>query len=90
MRTFILTASLAVLALSGCAGLSDRESRILGGAAIGGVVGNVVTDGSPLGTLGGAAIGGVIGSEVDRNSWEYRYNQCRRYETRRYCERTVR
>jgi osmotically inducible lipoprotein OsmB len=54
----------AMLMLGGCAGMSNRDKNIVGGAAIGGVAGAVLTGGSPIGTIGGAAVGGVIGNEV--------------------------
>ncbi|MCI1192223.1 glycine zipper 2TM domain-containing protein [Calidifontimicrobium sp. SYSU G02091] len=56
---------LAALALSGCASLSARDRNTAVGAAVGGVAGSVLTDGSAIGTLGGAVIGGVIGREAD-------------------------
>ena len=76
MRTFILAASVAIASLSGCAntGLSQRDTRILGGAALGGVAGNVIGH-STAATVGGAAIGGLIGNEVDRRDRERRYNR---------------
>lgn len=57
----------AMLVLGGCAGMSNRDQNIVGGAAIGGVAGAVLTGGSPLGTVGGAAVGGVIGNEVSKD-----------------------
>lgn len=57
----------AMLVLGGCAGMSHRDKNIVGGAAIGGVAGAVLTGGSPLGTVGGAAVGGVIGNEVSKD-----------------------
>ena len=57
----------AMLMLGGCAGMSNRDKNIVGGAAIGGVAGAVLTGGSPLGTVGGAAVGGVIGNEVSKD-----------------------
>ena len=36
----------------------------VGGAAVGGIVGNVVTGGSGLGTVAGAVGGGLIGHAV--------------------------
>lgn len=44
-------------------GVLDRptsDGEVLGGAVIGGVIGNQVTDGDGLGTVIGAIIGGVI------------------------------
>ena len=54
------------LALSACSTMSQRDRDTAAGAAIGGVLGSVLTDGSALGTVGGAAVGGVIGSGIDR------------------------
>ena len=59
-RTLAATAMLATLA--GCAGMSQRQQNAAIGAAVGGVAGAVLTNGSTLGTLGGAAVGGVIGN----------------------------
>ena len=76
MRTLVLAASVAITSLAGCAstGLSERDTRVLGGAAIGGVAGNVLGH-STAATVGGAAIGGLIGNEVDRRDRERRYNR---------------
>ena len=57
----------AMLMLGGCAGMSNRDKNVVGGAAIGGVAGAVLTGGSPIGTIGGAAVGGVIGNEVSKD-----------------------
>lgn len=54
------------LALSACSNMSRRDRDTAAGAAIGGVLGSVLTDGSAVGTVGGAAVGGVIGSGIDR------------------------
>lgn len=53
------------LTLAGCASMSTRDRNTAVGAAVGGVAGSVLTDGSTLGTLGGAAIGGIIGRGID-------------------------
>jgi osmotically inducible lipoprotein OsmB len=60
-------AIVALAALGGCAGMSERDKNIVGGAAIGGVAGSVLSGGSGVGTVGGAAVGGVIGSEVSKD-----------------------
>ena len=80
MRVVVVAGSLA-FALAGCAntGLSQRDTRVLGGAAIGGVAGNVLGH-STAATVGGAAIGGLIGNEVDRRDRDRRYD--RRYNGR--------
>ena len=76
MRAVILAASVAIASLAGCAntGLSQRDTRVLGGAAIGGVAGHVIGK-STAATVGGAAIGGLIGNEVDRRDRERNYNR---------------
>jgi osmotically inducible lipoprotein OsmB len=57
----------AMLMLGGCAGMSNRDKNVVGGAAIGGVAGAVLTGCSPICTIGGAAVGGVIGNEVSKD-----------------------
>lgn len=66
MKTILAIAVLAAATLSGCSGLSARDTNVLGGAAIGGVAGSALGGGA-LGTVGGAAIGGLIGNEVGKN-----------------------
>jgi len=65
----IFTKSLLVFAvvtsLSACANMSQRQTNTAAGAAIGGVVGNLI-GGDTGSTLGGAALGGVIGSQVNK------------------------
>lgn len=56
-----LMVALAAALLTGCAGMSNKQKNAAAGAAIGGVAGAILTDGSALGTVGGAAIGGAIG-----------------------------
>ena len=55
----------ALLALGGCAGMTQQEKGTATGAVIGGVVGNVLC-GGVLCTGAGAAVGGVIGHEVTK------------------------
>lgn len=51
--------------LGACATSPSRQQVGIGtGAALGGVAGHVLTDGSVLGTVGGAAVGGIVGNEV--------------------------
>jgi osmotically inducible lipoprotein OsmB len=57
----------AVMGLSGCAGMSQRDQNTAVGAGVGAVGGAVLTGGSALGTLGGAAVGGVIGNQVGKD-----------------------
>ncbi|WP_460839704.1 glycine zipper 2TM domain-containing protein [Noviherbaspirillum agri] len=58
-----MAGALAVI-LSACGSPTKQQVGIGTGAVVGGVVGNVLTDGSTLGTVGGAAVGGVVGNEV--------------------------
>jgi osmotically inducible lipoprotein OsmB len=58
-------ATLVAAALGGCAGMDHQDRSTIGGAAIGGVAGNVLGGGA-VGTVGGAAVGGVIGPEVGK------------------------
>ncbi len=55
----------ALLGLAGCAGMTAQEKGTLTGAAVGGVVGNVLCGGIAC-TGAGAAVGGVIGHEVTK------------------------
>ena len=68
LRKYVVTAGIGVvlLGLSACADMSTRDKNTAIGAAVGGVAGSVLTNGSGLGTVGGAAIGGVIGNDVGK------------------------
>ena len=55
-----------LLALSGCSGMSRRDTDTAIGAGVGAAAGAVLTNGSTAGTLGGAAVGGVIGHQVGK------------------------
>ncbi len=55
----------SLLALGGCAGMTNQEKGTATGAVIGGVAGNVLCGGL-LCTGAGAAVGGVIGHEVTK------------------------
>ncbi len=62
-------AALLVASVAGCSswdGMSHRQKSTVGGAALGGVAGAVITNGGVLGTVGGAALGGVIGDQVGK------------------------
>lgn len=62
-----LVVGVLALALGGCSNTPTRQKvGTVGGAVVGGVVGNAVTNGSDLGTIGGAALGGYIGHEVTK------------------------
>ncbi len=68
LRHFLGLSTLVVgsLALSACAGMSERSKATAVGAAVGGVAGSVLTNGSPVGAVGGAVIGGVIGNDAKK------------------------
>lgn len=62
-------AALLATSMAGCSSwdsMSHRQKSAVGGAALGGVAGAVITNGGILGTVGGAAIGGVIGDQVGK------------------------
>ena len=67
-RALSSTALLTGLAfgLAGCENMSHRDKATAAGAAIGGVAGSVLTDGSAAGTVGGAAVGGVVGNQIGK------------------------
>jgi osmotically inducible lipoprotein OsmB len=53
--------------LSACSSTPTRQQVGIGtGAVAGGVLGNVITGGSSLGTVGGAAAGGLIGNQLSK------------------------
>lgn len=56
---------LAMLVLGGCAGMTAQEKGTATGAAVGGIVGNVLCGGLAC-TGVGAAVGGVVGHEVSK------------------------
>lgn len=64
--TAVASTVVVLLGMGGCAGMSARDKNTAIGAAVGGVAGSVLTNGSALGTVGGAAVGGVIGNEVGK------------------------
>ncbi len=64
--TVSVAASVLLIALGGCAGMSAQDKNTAIGAGVGAVGGAVLTGGSAVGTVGGAAVGGVIGHEVTK------------------------
>ncbi len=62
----VATLCISAASLTACAGMSNQDKAMVGGAAIGGVAGSILSDGGALGTVGGAAVGGVIGNEVGK------------------------
>lgn len=61
-----LAATLTLATFAGCADMTPREKNTAVGAAVGGVAGSVLTNGSAAGTVGGAAVGGIIGNQIKR------------------------
>ncbi|OYU41975.1 MAG: prenyltransferase [Burkholderiales bacterium PBB4] len=60
------TAALAsLIALTGCAGMTEQEKGTTTGAVIGGIAGNAMCGGL-LCTGAGAVVGGAIGKEVTK------------------------
>ena len=67
MKTKLVAAALAatLMGLAGCASMDRNTAGTIGGAVVGGVVGDAVI-GGPLGTLGGAAAGAYIGNKATK------------------------
>ena len=67
MKTKLVAAAIAasLLALTGCANRDRQTAGTIGGAVVGGVVGDALT-GSTLGTVGGAAAGAYLGREATK------------------------
>lgn len=61
-----IAAGVLGLVLAGCSGMSHQEKSTVAGAAIGGVAGSALSNGSAAGTIGGAVVGGVVGHEVGK------------------------
>lgn len=67
IRLTVLTSMIIVLA--GCStwnGMSSREKKMVGGAAVGAATGAWIFDGAVLGTVGGAAVGGLVGDQLGK------------------------
>ena len=58
-----ITIILAICILTAC---TNREMGTIGGAAAGGVAGNVLTGGSAVGTAVGAVGGGIVGNQLTK------------------------
>ncbi len=63
-------AAAAVMGLSGCANMDRQTAGTIGGAVVGGVVGDALIGGT-LGTVGGAAAGAVIGNQATKPQRRY-------------------
>jgi osmotically inducible lipoprotein OsmB len=72
MNTKILAAvaAAAVMGLSGCANMDRQTAGTVGGAVVGGVVGDALLGGT-LGTVGGAAAGAYIGNQATKPAHRY-------------------
>ena len=66
IRMISTVVAVAMVSLTGCAGMSQQDKNTAIGAGIGGAAGAVITGGGVLGTVGGAAVGGIIGHEVGK------------------------
>ncbi len=70
MKTFhkfaVSIATVTLLGLVGCAGMTQQEKGTAIGAGAGAIGGSVLTGGSAIGTVGGAVVGGVIGNQVTK------------------------
>jgi osmotically inducible lipoprotein OsmB len=64
-KLFAALAAVTLIGLTGCGSMDRQTAGTIGGAAVGGVVGNAVGGGT-LGTLGGAAAGGYLGHEATK------------------------
>lgn len=77
----IAIASLATLALSGCASLSQKEKGAIIGAGAGGVIGGAIGNnngstakGAIIGAAVGGTIGAIIGHQMDQQAKELAQN----------------
>ncbi len=61
-----MVVALVATVITGCSGMSHRDTDTAVGAGAGAVGGAVLTGGSPWGVVGGAAVGGVIGNQVGK------------------------
>lgn len=64
MKKLLSSCFVIVLLASSLNACTNRDMGTVGGAALGGVAGNVVTGGSTAGTVAGAVGGGLIGRAV--------------------------
>jgi len=62
----ITVATVLLINLSGCSGMSTRDKSTAIGAGVGAAAGAVLTGGSAVGTVGGAAVGGIIGNQIGK------------------------
>jgi osmotically inducible lipoprotein OsmB len=74
MKTILAALAVILMGLTGCANMDRQSAGTVGGAVVGGAVGNAVTS-NPVGTIGGAAAGAYIGNRATapENRRGYRY-----------------
>ena len=68
MNTKIIAAAAlaaSLIGLTGCGTMDRQTAGTVGGAVIGGVVGDALI-GGPIGVVGGAAAGAVIGNQATK------------------------
>jgi osmotically inducible lipoprotein OsmB len=58
-------AAASLMVLGGCASMDRQTAGTVGGAVVGGVVGDALFD-NTLGTVGGAAAGAYIGNQATK------------------------
>ncbi len=66
MNKLLLMSAAMFMGISLLASCTNRDMGTVGGAAVGGVAGNLVTGGSGVGTAVGAVAGGVIGNQATK------------------------
>lgn len=64
MKKAFLSAIAVLFCVSMLTACTNRDMSTVGGAALGGLAGNVITGGSAAGTVVGAVGGGLIGRSV--------------------------
>jgi osmotically inducible lipoprotein OsmB len=64
MKKIILSTCAVLLSVGLMTACTNKDMGTVGGAALGGVAGNVLTGGSAAGTVVGAVGGGLIGRAV--------------------------
>jgi osmotically inducible lipoprotein OsmB len=72
MKTILAALAAILMGLTGCANIDRQTAGTVGGAVVGGVVGDAVTS-NPVGTIGGAAAGAYIGNRVTAPENRRRY-----------------
>ena len=71
-----------VAMVSDASAMSRKDKRTLVGAVVGGVAGNLLSNGDPAATVGGAVAGGAIGNLTTSDRRDRRYYDNRYYDNR--------